>query len=116
MANTFVDLAKAIGQSQSLDTQQSISDLRMRKKSVNQMLDMAIAEEELKKTEQDKVKEDIKFEEKRAKIRADLLKNAIDQQQGPVAVGGNLMEQFAPDVAPEAVGLPMIDQNSQQNF
>jgi hypothetical protein len=111
--NMFVEMAKAIGQSQALNTEQAISDLRLRKKSVNQMLDAAIAQEELKKTEQDKVKEDIKYEEKRTKIRQDLLKSAIDQGAGPVAVGGNLMQQFAPDVEPEAVGLPLLDQNSQ---
>ncbi len=78
------------------------------------MLDIAISQEELKKNEQEAVKNQIKFEEKQAKIKADLIKNAVQGNAfGPVAVGGDMLEGFAPASEPDADGLPLIDINSK---
>lgn len=115
MINQFTELAKALGQKQMLDTEQKINNLRTQKQSVNQALDLAIAQEEMVKTEQKAVQNQVKYDEKREKLKADLIKTMVDAQQGqgPVAIGGNLVSQFAPEVAPDAQDLPMIDMNSK---
>ena len=110
----FLNIAKAIGQKQTIDTDEKLSTLKAHKNSVNQMLDMAITKTEMQKTEQKAMQDKIKYEEKRAKLKTDFIKSMVDQQQaGPVAVGGNLVEQFAPETAPDAQDLPMIDMNSK---
>lgn len=108
----FVKLAQAVAETQAINTSEKITQLKERKDSVTQMMDIAISQEELKKNEQDAERNRIKSEQKRAKIKADLLKSAIESQaQGPVAIGGNLLNQFGPEVQPDAADLPMIDAN-----
>jgi len=114
MAN-FADLAKAIGQKKTIDTTEKIDNLNSQKASMNQAFDMAIGQEKMQQTEQKAMQSQMKFEEQRSKLKADLIKNMIDKQQagGSVAVGGDMLGQYAElPTDNDAREMPMIDMNS----
>ena len=111
----FRELAKAIGEKRYIDTEEKITDLKAQKTSMNQMIDIALSQAELVKTEQKANQDAIKYEQKRDKLKADLVKTMIDNQanKGPMAIGGDLVGQYAPEVAPDARDMPMIDVNAK---
>jgi len=117
MATDFVQLAKAVGQKATLDTEQQLAEIEQQKNAVNQKFNMSIADMKLQLSEQKNVDNKIKFEEKRSKLRANLLKDVLTAQGsgvGPVAVGGDLLEGFAPATEQGAENLPLIDMQSQR--
>lgn len=115
MAN-FLELAKAVGQKQSIDSSEQLDQLNTQKASMNQSFDMAIGQVKMKQTEQKAQQSQIKFEEQKSKLKADLIKGMIDKQQagGSVAVGGDMLGQFANiPTDGDARDMPMIDANSR---
>jgi hypothetical protein len=113
MAN-FSEMAKAVAEAQALETSDKITEMKAQKDSANQMMTIAIAQEELKKNEQDAQKEQIKSQQKKAKIKGELLKTMAQNEAGPLAIGDDLVGQFAPPVESGAENLPLIDMNSQR--
>jgi hypothetical protein len=109
--SNFEEMAKAMSEKQTLSTEQEISQLQGQKKLYDAEIDKMLAVLNQKKVKEDAIKSQIKFEQKERQIQADLLKSAIDDQaKSGTAIGGNLVDGFAPEVEPGAENLPLIDQ------
>lgn len=110
----FKQMALAMAQKNKIDTDQKLSDIKNQKDSMTQFLNLQISQLELQKNEQQKVESDLKFEEKRNKVKAEFIKQFLTEGggqggQGPVAVGGNLLDKFSPDqIDEDAQDLPIL--------
>lgn len=111
MAN-FKDMAMALAQKNSIDTDAQLSELKNQKDSALQFFNLQIAQAELQKNEQNAVQNQMKADEKRNKLKMDLITKFMEQegQGGNIAIGDDMIGQLAGEqVSPDAQGLPILD-------
>ena len=105
-------MAEAMAKKQSTDTDMELQELKNQKDSIMQVFNLKIAELELQKNEQRAEENQIKYTQKQNKIKSDLLKEyfASNGGGGNIAIGDDMIGQMAQtEVAPDAQGLPMLD-------
>jgi len=110
----FTEMAKVVNDKNMSDINNQITQIQADKEMLTQGIDQKLGELKMAQAQQKKVRADIATESKSEQLNKDILKAMIDgQQQGPMAIGGNVVDGFAPQqqqVASDAVGLPVIDQ------
>jgi len=106
----FQELALAMAKNSIDKLDKQIKDNKLATELENQPL-------EAQKTQTQLVENEIKYEQRVEKLKRDIAKQAAkaEQQlaQGPVAIGGNLVDNFAPPVEQEAEGLPVLQEMNQ---
>ena len=105
---TFQEAVKLEGQKDSMNIDDMISLMKSKQKETNLKFDMEIGQLNMAKLQQDAENALVGRQEKMQKLQTDAASN-MAKQDGPVAIGGNMLGQFIPEETPEAVGLPLLE-------
>jgi len=104
------EVVKAKQQEEALSIDQQLELLKAGKKK--QDIEFSIQENMLnmQKLQSDTQQKAAKGVEKKNKIQADLVSNVIKNgSKGPVAIGGDLINQMIPEASPDSLGQPFIE-------
>lgn len=111
--SVFMDIMKVISDKSIGDVKMTEQELKAQKQMVDSQFAQQMAMLKEIQAQQKLENEKLKFEQKKDGLNKELLKNMIDSGQvgqGPMAVGGDMVNQFAGvEVEPEAQGLPIIN-------
>jgi hypothetical protein len=109
MAN-FKDMAMAVAQKNTLDANSEIEQLKNQSKAISEFFNQKIGALKIQGLEQKAVQDQFKTQDKQNKIKADLLKQLVADGDGPLAIGDDIVGEFAGmQVNADAQGLPVID-------
>lgn len=109
MAGMFSN-AMALSKSSINQLDAEIDAIELQQSNMNLLFDKEKNQLKLKKNEHKQVQDSIKNQEKKEKIEADLMKQMLASEgKGSIAIGDDLVSNFATPTEPEAQNLPLLD-------
>jgi hypothetical protein len=110
MSDMINESINTIVAKQELELDRQIADMKNKKNIANAQMDIKTKQLEAQRSQVNHAQKQLKAQQKQEKMHKDLLKMAIDSDQ---RIEGNIVDQFAPEVDPDAEGLPMVDFNAR---